>query len=229
MILIIKHKDIEGAGLFGDFFKSKTNYKVKIIELEKKDKFPSLDECKAIISLGGPMSVYQEEEYPFLKEEKIFLKEAIKKDIPILGVCLGAQLLASVLKAKVEKAKNPEIGWHEVNLIASAKKDPLFYNLPKTLKVFQWHEDTFKIPKMGVLLATTNTCKNQAVRFSRYCWGLQFHPEMNLKMLKEWLKVYEGYNLDKEKIINSFSAIKRIYLKQAETLFDNFLRIIKKR
>ena len=113
MVVFIKHIDIEGPGTLGEFFNNQTSWQTKIVELENGEMLPSLDECKAIISLGGPMNVYEEDKYPFLKDEDEFLRKGIKKEIPILGICLGAQLLAKACGVKIEKAKQAVVadGW----------------------------------------------------------------------------------------------------------------------
>ena len=103
MILFIKHIDIEGPGTLGEFFEQ-TAWTVKTVNLHKGEELPPLDLCEAIVSLGGPMNVYETDIYPFLEVEEDFLKNALKKNIPILGICLGGQLLAKILRGKVEKS-----------------------------------------------------------------------------------------------------------------------------
>ena len=100
------------------------------------------------------MNVYEEDRYPFLRTEDLFIKEAIQRGKHILGICLGAQLIAKALGAKVTKAASKEIGWYDVSLTEEGSKDLLFASLPKVFPVFQWHEDTFEIPKWAKLLAT---------------------------------------------------------------------------
>ncbi len=225
MILIIKHARIEGPGEFSLFFQD-TDWKIGIIELEEKDTFPSLNECEAIISLGGPMNVYETDKYRFLTEEEDFLKRALQKEIPILGICLGAQLLAKISGAKVSKAEQREIGWYRVNLTPEGKSDPLFKGLDGFLDVFQWHEDTFEIPPAGLLLATSATCRNQALRVKgKPAWGLQFHPEMTPEMLGDWLND-DRVNLNKDKLLLEYFRIKDRYLKQLKVISLNFARAI---
>ena len=187
MILVIKHESNEGPGTLGDFIKS-SGYKVEIAELAKGDSLPSLSECDWIISLGGPMNVYEEDEYPFLGLEDEFLRGAIEKKVPTLGICLGAQMLAKCMKAEVIRSKVKEIGWCQVRLTKDARYDPLFHGLPESLTVFQWHEDTFAVPVKSVLLATGSECQNQAIRIGHHAWAIQFHPEMTPQMIPNWAK-----------------------------------------
>lgn len=200
MILIIKHIDVEGPGTIGDFFQN-TDWEVKTLELNNqntssfsKDEISGLPEnlstVEAIILLGGPMNVYEEKKHPFLKDEDKFLKQALKQKIPIMGICLGAQLLAKACGAKIRKATNKEIGWYKVQLNEEGKKDYLFSGVENDFDVFQWHEDTFEIPEGATLLATSQSCKNQAFRFKENAYGLQFHVEIIDSLIQEWINEY---------------------------------------
>ncbi len=198
---------------------------LNIVDLSKADLLPSdLSDIKAVISLGGPMNVYEEDKFPFLKDEDKLLKEALRNEIPILGVCLGAQLLAKASGAKVVKAKEKEIGWHEVKLTAEGKIDPLFAGFPPELKVFQWHEDTFDIPLEGILLAGSKVCPNQAFRVGENAYGLQFHLEVAPDMIESWIFRYKG-NAD----LNETKDYARKTEKQIEILCANFNKLVKQR
>lgn len=227
MILVIKQVNLEDLGLFSFFLREK-NIKLNVVSMENKQALPLLGKCKGIIVLGGPMNVYQERKYPFLKEEENYLAKALQRQIPILGICLGAQLLAKISGAKVKKAKKEEIGWDEVDLHNNAKSDPLFAGLEGEVVVFQWHQDTFDLPKKSVLLATSKACKNQAFRIGKNSWGLQFHPEMNKRQLISWINNYES-NLDKSKIVDQYFCYQDKYLDQSRKICDNFIKLIKKK
>ncbi len=223
MILVIKHIDIEGLG---NMEKPLSGFAgLNIIDLSKGDLLPSdLSDIKAVISLGGPMNVYEEDKLPFLKDEDRLLKEALRNEIPFLGVCLGAQLLAKASGAKVFKAKIKEIGWYEVNLTEEGRKDPLFCGLPEELKVFQWHEDTFDIPPEGALLAGSRACSNQAFRVGENAYGLQFHLEVTVDMIESWIARYKG-SADLNGTKNYVCKTE----KQIEMLCANFNKMIKQR
>lgn len=226
MIVIIKHIDIEGPGTFKEYLVS-AGFAFRIVNLAKNEALPSLDECKAIVSLGGPMNVYETDKYPFLTKEESFLKEALAERKPILGICLGAQILAKITGAAVEKTTTKEIGWCDVELTQEASSDPLFEGLGQRFSVFQWHEDTFGIPIGGRLLAEGAKCRNQAFRFGDCAWGLQFHPEITKDMIVEWLDYYQN-DLDRDKLLNDYSKIEDKYKQQAKTLYDNFCKVIAK-
>lgn len=226
MILFIKHEGIEGPGTLGYFFNA-TCWATETVELWKGENLPPLDKCEAVISMGGPMNVYEEEKYPFLVLEDEFLRGAIERHIPTLGICLGAQLLAKCEGAEVRKADCKEIGWHKVSFTKEAHSDPLFNGLSNSLDVFQWHEDTFDIPKKGRLLATSEICKNQAMRIDKYAWGLQFHPELTLQMIEDWVDYYDAA-FDKNRFIDGYLKNNDRYYMQAQLLYRNFANTIAK-
>jgi len=163
----------------------------QVLSLESGLRLPKLDKFTHIVFLGGPMNVYEEDRYPFLIEEDLFIKEAIQRGKSILGICLGAQLIAKALGAKVFKAPVREIGWYDVSLTRIGSIDPFFSHLPKTFSVFQWHEDTFEIPHGAVLIATSSPVPHQAFRYGDNAYGLQFHLEVNQDIIRQWVESYE--------------------------------------
>jgi GMP synthase-like glutamine amidotransferase len=188
--LIIKHVEIEGPGLI-EYCLMQENISYQILNLKPGVHFPKLDDFTHIVVLGGPMNVYEEDRFPFLREEDLFIKETIQRGKTTLGICLGAQLIAKALGAKVLKSPVKEIGWYDVSLTQIGSQDPLFSNLPKTFPVFQWHEDTFEIPKSGKLIATSSSVPHQAFRYGEDTYGLQFHLEVTEEMIEEWMETYE--------------------------------------
>ncbi|MFA5362368.1 MAG: type 1 glutamine amidotransferase [Candidatus Omnitrophota bacterium] len=229
MILIIKHIVDEGPGTIEDFFRN-ASWPLKIVNVFENDSLPDgVEGIGAVISLGGPMNVHEEEKYPFLKSEDVFLKEAVKREIPVLGVCLGAQLLAKACGAKVVMSPLKEIGWYPVSLTDEGKADPLFEEVPSVLDVFQWHEDMFEIPPGGVLLASSRQCPNQAFRFGKNAYGLQFHIEVTPDMIESWLSKFSREYCagadPKDMLIESHKR-KESYRKQADSVYLNFARIL---
>lgn len=196
-VLILKHVENEGPGLIEDYLIEK-DISYQIIDLSLSPCLPKPDGFSHIIILGGPMNVYEEKQYTFLKDEDLFIKEAIQRGKFVLGICLGAQLIAKALGAKVFKAPAKEIGWFEVSLTGWGLKDQLFFNLPRTFPVFQWHEDTFEIPISAKLIVTSNPVSHQAFRYGENVYGLQFHLEVTEVMIREWMKSYseefQGYH-----------------------------------
>ena len=140
------------------------------------DPLPPVDSFAALIVMGGPMGIYDHDEYPWLVAEKAFLRTVVDRKTPILGICLGAQLLADVLGAKVTANWEKEIGWFSV---IRSKQIPssLESVLPEKLTVFHWHGDTFNLPEKAVRLYSTEACKNQAFLYKEHVLGLQFHLE----------------------------------------------------
>ena len=188
-VLIIKHVDIEGPGLIESCLKQRA-IPYRIICLETGEPLPVPGGFTHIVLLGGPMNVYEDDRYPFLKKEDLFIKEAIQRGKHILGICLGAQLIAKALGARVTKSPVKETGWSKVSLTEEGSKDRLFVALPKAFPVFQWHEDTFETPNWGKLLATSTAVPNQAFRYGDNAYGLQFHLEVTKEMIREWTDEY---------------------------------------
>jgi len=189
-VLIIKHTDIEGPGLI-EYCLKEEKIPHQILKLQSDLRLPKPDEFKSIVILGGPMNVYEEDQFPFLREEDLFIKESIQRGKSVLGICLGAQLIAKALGAKVTKAPAKEIGWYDVSLTKVGSHDPLFSRFPKSFSAFQWHEDTFDIPLAGKLIATSDSVPHQAFRYGENAYGLQFHPEVTEQMIRDWMETYE--------------------------------------
>ena len=192
---------------------------------------PDFSSIDAVISLGGPMNVYEEEPYPFLKEENEFLQKVVEKEIPLLGVCLGSQLIAKAVGAKVKKSPVKEIGWFEVALTEEGKSDSLFQGIDPTLCVFQWHEDTFDIPAGGKLLATSQGCPHQAFKVGSGAYGLQFHVEITDQDIAAWVDAYfskgdPGAVNKKERMILEYQEKKEAFARQSEKIYENFLQRI---
>ncbi|MBL7071900.1 MAG: type 1 glutamine amidotransferase [Candidatus Omnitrophica bacterium] len=241
MILILKNIDIEGPGTIGTFFEDH-GWDIETIELNKgndslsrnggRDQLPEdLSRAEAIIILGGPMNVYEENKYPFLKEENELIKEAIRTGIPTLGICLGAQLIAKACGARVKRAKNKEIGWHKVKLTPEAAEDPMFKGVKSELDVFQWHGDTFDIPDNSELLATSKDCKNQVFRYGKNAYGLQFHVEISAHDIVNWVKAYKGdsepaTHLELGSMLKYYHNVRERFDESAKRIYMNFSRII---
>ncbi len=223
MILFIKHIDIEGPGTLGEFF-AQTDWKVKTINLHKGEELPPLHLCEAVVSLGGPMNVYENDIYPFLEVEEAFLKNVLKKDIPVLGICFGSQLMAKISGGLIEKTLNPEIGWYPIKLTKYSRDDLLFRGVDDIFDMFLWHEDKFSIPQKAIHLSKSLLCENQALRIGKYAWGLQFHPEITYEMLLSWLDFYR-IDLDdmaKMKILLGYFEKRSKYDYFAKKIYYNF-------
>lgn len=147
-----------------------------------------LEEFDLLVILGGPMSVYQETEYPWLVREKAFVKSAIDTGKKVLGICLGAQMIADVLGASVYRAGHKEIGWHW--MCRTHQRHPWLEHIPKQFESYAWHGDTFDLPKEATRLAASAACENQAFAYGEHVLGLQFHLETTRqcidRMLTDW-------------------------------------------
>lgn len=234
MLLILKHIAIEGPGTIGEYFQKK-GYPCRIIELENGEKVPTdLNDVTGVIILGGPMNVYEEDKYPFLAEENQFITKVLEKEIPFLGICLGSQLLAKACGAKVLKASIKEIGWRMIEQTHDGQRDPLFTGLLEQLIVFQWHEDTFELPWEAQLLSTSTVVKNQAFRFGKYAYGLQYHVEVTKEIIESWIKEYfkiEDINrsVEGKKMMDQYQQLGKQFQSQSQVIYKNFERIIKDR
>ena len=146
-----------------------------------------LDSYGAVLVFGGAMHADQDERHPWLREENLFLQRLLMLHMPVLGVCLGAQLLAKAALAPVYRARSPEVGWVEVELNSDAADDPVFSRLPPRFDAFQWHFYTYDLPGGAIELATSDTC-TQAFRLGDSAWGIQFHAEVTLPQVEGWLE-----------------------------------------
>ena len=144
-----------------------------------------LDDYGAVIIFGGAMHADQDDRHPWLREENMFLQRLLDLGTPMLGVCLGAQLLAKASHAPVFPVAEPEIGWHEVELTDAAADDPVLGGLPERFDAFQWHHYGHGVPAGADELARSRVC-TQAFRLGERVWGVQFHPEVTLAQVEQW-------------------------------------------
>jgi GMP synthase-like glutamine amidotransferase len=145
-----------------------------------------LDDYGAVLIFGGAMHADQDDRHPWLREENMFLERLFDLGTPMLGVCLGAQLLARAAHAPVFPAAEPEIGWYEVELTEAAADDPVLGWLPPRFDAFQWHYYTHGLPAGADELARSAVC-TQAFRLGERVWGVQFHPEVTLRQVEQWI------------------------------------------
>ena len=186
-ILVLQHIACEPPAAFEDELRSR-GLDVARVELDEGDPLPAWRDFPAIVVMGGPMGAYDETDHPWLVEEKRLLREAVEADVPVWGVCLGAQLLASALGARVYPGEPPEVGLLPVHLTGEAAEDPVFRDAPASFPTLQWHGDTFDLPEGATLLASSPAYPHQAFRVGR-SYGLQFHIEVPLELATEWGEV----------------------------------------
>ena len=211
-LLVLQHLDIEGPGLFEEFAIER-GLKIKVIRLDKKENLPKTKKGDLILIMGGPMGVKDigSERYPWLKLEREFIKRELKKKRPIIGVCLGAQLLASAAGGDVEILKYgsppkalPEIGWSQIFINKSNKDFKEFFEEP--FHVLHWHGDKISLPIKAALIASSQRCKEQFFRIGDLAYGLQFHIETTGAMINKWIKedkefVFKGLGSNGQEIL----------------------------
>jgi GMP synthase-like glutamine amidotransferase len=182
-VLAFRHVPFEGLGLI------EPALRLRRIEVDYADPYqpgttrPDVARYDALIFMGGPMSV--NDDLPFLRQEMDFIRQAIAQRQPILGICLGSQLIACAMGATVRRNAAKEIGWYGLQFTPAAADDRLFAGLSQET-VFHWHGETFDLPPGAELLASSNLCRNQAFRAGEHVYGLQFHLEVTPEMIADW-------------------------------------------
>jgi GMP synthase (glutamine-hydrolysing) len=193
----------------------------RTLRLHLGDPFPDdLRRFKAIVSLGGDLDADDETGFPFLRDEAIFLRRAVVASVPLLGIGLGAQILARALGGSVRRAPVEERGWSTVRLTPAGESDPLFAGIASPLRVFQWQRQTFTLPPGAELLATADACRNQAFRFAM-SWGIQFHPEVDAETIESWTIGTEEY----VELRRLQTRLLPVWQRRAAVLLGNFLRM----
>ncbi|QAY66088.1 type 1 glutamine amidotransferase [Paenibacillus protaetiae] len=180
-IAALKHFSFDDESVVERWAK-RNGFTMAVMEPNNGGVFPHQDNFDMLVIFGGPMSVYEEESHPWLREEKAFLREAIHSGKHILGICLGAQLIAEVLGAKVTRNRVKEIGWHTVYRTAS--KHPLFAGMPTSFPSFHWHGDVFELPDGAELLAYSEATPHQAFAYGDRVLALQFHLETSYSCME---------------------------------------------
>jgi GMP synthase (glutamine-hydrolysing) len=190
-LLVFQHSAREPLGVFDPMLR-RAGFRIRYVNFSRQpDQRPDVSRYNGLVVLGGPMNVDQADRFPHLTTEIEAIREALARGIPILGICLGAQLLAAALGAHVRPNHVREIGWYRLHPTAAAGGDPLCRHLTGDPHVFQWHAYTFDLPPGAVHLASTPTCPNQAFRFGDRAYGLQFHLEADGHLIQRWLHVPE--------------------------------------
>lgn len=214
-VLILKNITIEGPGTIEDFLKDK-GISYRITDLSS-DNFPSAEADDTLVIMGGPMSVNDSALFPYITKEIELVREFISKGKKVFGICLGAQIMAKALGAKVYEGNEKEIGWYDIELLENGIGDLMMTKLamhPKAgdywrkFKVFHWHGETFDIPEDAVRLAKSALYSNQAFRYGSNAYAFQFHIEIKKDMIYEWLR-NEPVDPDKLK-------------KETEVFFDDY-------
>ncbi|MBI2020406.1 gamma-glutamyl-gamma-aminobutyrate hydrolase family protein [Candidatus Daviesbacteria bacterium] len=234
--LVLQHVPYEHMGIYAQVAEEQ-NVELNTLQLWKNPR-PRLAKryrdnlYDGLVIMGGPMSVYQPQDFPSKDFEMAVIKSALKAGVPILGICLGSQLIAEALGAKVY-AGTKGIGFSNVTSTRREEGHYLFNNLPSPLEVLEWHGDEFDLPKGAVRLATSPNCENQAFSYGKgmtIAFGILFHLEATPFMINEWIKegrqwIHEDFEIDENKLKEQ-ALIKAVTMAQhGRQLFSNFIAI----
>lgn len=173
---VLQHVPFEGPAGIGEWA-ARRGHSVTITPLFEDAGLPEQTDFDWLIVMGGPMGIYDEDDYPWLVREKEFLREAISGGKTVVGICLGAQLIADALGARVHRNGHKEIGWFPIELTEQGQTSPPLVFLPHRFEVFHWHGDTFDLPEGAVHLAYSQGCEHQGFLYDQRVLGLQFHLE----------------------------------------------------
>lgn len=229
-VLICKNISEEGPGTIEDFLKAR-GILYTIIDLSKGEKIPDTEAFNTLIMMGGPMSVNEDDIYPYIKKEEDLVRDFIFEDKRILGICLGAQIMAKALGARVYKGAQKEIGWADIELTSEGIADPMMNKLAvhpqvqvseRRFKVFHWHSETFDIPEGAVRLAGSELFPNQAFRYGKNAYAFQFHIEVTKEMIYDWLKTED---VDHEKLKTDTERLYDVYNARAWNFYQAFFQV----
>lgn len=186
-LVVFQHVAAEPLGTLDRLIRCR-GHRIKFVNFERHpDAQPCIDRYRGLIVLGGPMNVEDSAHRAHLLTEMRAIESALKQDKPVLGICLGAQLLAHVLGAPIRRQGEAEIGWYEVATTTAGQADPVLAGLGAQAELFQWHNYTFEIPRSAQHLAHSAICANQAFRHGRAAYGFQFHLEASQSLIERWL------------------------------------------
>lgn len=232
-VLVLQHIACESPGEYADVLREHGAELVRV-ELDEGEALPSWRDFDAIVAMGGPMDTFEENFFRWLPDEKHLIAEAVRAGLPFWGVCLGAQLLADALGARVYLGPAPEIGVLPIALTVTATRDAITAGLPETMPAFHWHSCTFDLPEGAVLLASSKAYEKQIFRVGRLAYGLQCHLEVSTALVREWLEVPAyAESLERasgigagEKMLTELAASELSIRALARTLFERWLAAV---
>lgn len=228
--LVLRHAQAEGLGLLGNALRE-VGIHHRYLELARGEPVPrDLRGIGGLIILGGPQAAYDLDRHPFLKAESAFIERALTAGRPVLGICLGAQLIAQTLGARVYAGERREVGWAPVTLTDDAQDDPLFGGVDRTLTVFHFHGDTYELPPDAHNLARSKVYEQQAFRWGDLVYGFQFHVEFTDSIISrlatepESRRYIEEAGADPQKLVAESPAHVRDLTEVANGVFANYFR-----
>ncbi|MEM9243638.1 MAG: gamma-glutamyl-gamma-aminobutyrate hydrolase family protein [Pseudomonadota bacterium] len=185
----LKHIDVEGVGHIGHWV-NLHHHQLSVTRTFLGETLPPIAEIDLLLVMGGPQSATCLDKYPYLYQEIDYIQQAIAADKPVLGICLGMQLIAAAFGMKVIESPQPEIGTFPITLTSNGKKDPIFQHFPESFEVIQWHYDMVKLPEGVESLAYSAACPQQIVRFAKHVYGIQFHLEFTSVTVKRLMDMF---------------------------------------
>jgi GMP synthase (glutamine-hydrolysing) len=186
-LLVFQHVPAEPLGTLDPMFRD-AGFRIRYVNFHRSgDTRVAIDRYHGLVVLGGPMAADETDRYPHLEFEKEAILRAIESGIPVLGICLGAQLMAAALGGTTLRGAAPEFGWRRVEPTDEGRSDSLFAHLDTSEPIFQWHSDTFTLPPGAAHLARSTDCEHQAFRIGERAYGLQFHLEADAALIRRWV------------------------------------------
>lgn len=230
-MLAVQHICCETAGKIENVLQAR-GFSTTRVQIFKGHQVPrELGGAASLVILGGPMGVYEGERYPFLRQEAGLIEEALKSGKPVLGICLGSQLLASVLGARVKRGEKKEIGWHPVRLTESAATDALWKEIASPFIAYHWHGDVFDLPSGSVSLASSDLTPCQAFRHGDNAYGFVFHMEVTETIVRDMVRVFadelRAEELDGEEILRQAKEHLQALNQIGETVFQRWAELAK--
>ena len=225
-VVVLQHIECEPAGRVDTYLK-RIGACVQYVKVHRGERISMTSGMDALLVLGGPMGVYEEKKYPFISKELRLLENALSHEVPVLGICLGSQLLAKAAGGSVFPGGKKEIGWYPVTITQNGAEDRIFSGFPKKLTAFHWHGDTFSLPKSCTHLASSKLFPMQAFRAGENAYGLQFHVEVTAPMIKEWVKLYKSDRTEQKAkavlsgIKNNIKPLNEIAFQLCKNFFGN--------
>ena len=191
-VLVIRHAGVEGPGRIAGALE-KAGLSHRMVRVDRREPVPdTLGDTPALVVMGGPMGVYQADRYPHLNQEVRLIQLALEQGRPVLGICLGSQLLAHALGARVYPGPRKEIGWYDISLAPAAREDVLWRGIASPFPAFVWHGDVFDLPAGSTPLAASDLTPLQAYAAGKNSYGLLFHLEVDAAQVKDMCRAFRG-------------------------------------
>jgi len=222
-IIALQHVRFETPALIQPLLES-LGHTVEVRMAWEVEQWPEPDSCEALVLMGGPMNVYQYRDHPWLRRERVFLERALNAGIPVFGICLGAQLIADALGARVVQAPLREIGWHPIRFSREARDQIRF--LPESLDVFHWHGDAVELPRGATRLASSAGCTEQGFLYANRVVALQFHLECDQAAVERLLEHCADEIAEPETLVQTADMIRSLTSQHLEANEELLRRLL---